>query len=231
MEKITLKDGKKAVIDTWDFHDLEGFLESHEVQKNLNDTYTVNGFVYLSPASIEEIRKFNKEKYSRARRLSAMEIQDQRNLENEEYTRCPVALIDDELAGIRVCWWINVENGFWRYHTKFTDVREDFRNLGIGRQLIRATDRSEFLNNRIFQAGTLSQDGSRYLFDVLKKEMNAETYAFIPVEYYGNVPPKNPGIYDSFGNLVEGNIDERFFRYDSFIEKPMSDSGWNGFQT
>jgi ribosomal protein S18 acetylase RimI-like enzyme len=205
MENFILKDGTRAVMETWNYDDIETYVNDKELVSTLEwNTEHVKGFHFLHPRSISWIKKINgKYQYSKAMEISPMEMQEDRSLSNEDYTKSVVVLQDDSLIGILICQWINEYHPFWRYHTKFMDVHDNYQKKGIGRAMVRYLNKSYFLNNKILEIGGFHDDVVGFLPNVFDEEMKGKQYAFIPRDYKPYVPPTKPGVYDNMGKKIK----------------------------
>lgn len=200
MDEFTLKDGRPARLEVWNLEELEAYA-SQELEIEEHDNYekrVYEGFKYFDPGLFYRMKEFDPAKdYSVEEELSPLEEQLDPNLRNTGYHRAIVAFHEETLCGVLVCQWIKRGYSFWHYHIQYVDVRKDYKNIGIGTALIRALDQSEFLKAKILLIGMFSEDGKKYMKQVIKRELKAENYARISEYYDSDTPPTDFGVYTS----------------------------------
>jgi len=200
-----LKDGREVTIDTWGYNQLKDFVKNSGVQVvQTGMNYHLDCFRYLGPSAMQSLESYNSRNYfNSSENLTKLELQENMNLFDTDYHRALCIFDEDDLIGIIICEWINDSHyPFWCYHINFIDVHTEYKNLGVGTNLMKALDKANFLDSKVLQRGQSSEEGSLYISHVAERELNAENYALIPWDYRLRIPPEDVGVYDSFGKLI-----------------------------
>ncbi len=202
-QRFNLLDGREARIETWNFSQLEGFLEQGNSIHQVLDVNVIDGFTFLGLHNISEIRREGRNyQYDQELRLSPLEQQPQRGLPNDAYHRSLAARVNDTVVGIALYQWIKGYGSFWRYFLRFVDVHEDFRAQGIATNIFRSTNCAPFLCHKILQYSAYTPLGKKCLSRVKQRELDGEHYALIPQDYCSPQPPTLPGIYNKYGQRI-----------------------------
>ena len=202
--EFELIDGKRARIETWNFKQLDDYVSQDLPTHGYEPRKRFNGFDLLGPHNTREMVRGTR--YSEEKDLSPLEVQSDRTLLDEDYHRTLAVLEDDKLIGVLINEWVKAipVMPFWHYTIKFIDVYKDYRNLGVGTELVRTLDGSDFLKGKIFFAGPFTEDGHRYIKHVIKSELKARDYAIIDkFDFNDAIVPRSPGIYHANGNRLD----------------------------
>lgn len=201
MNKVLLKDGRESKIDIWNFSQLEEYLSREDLPINKKDSRIVNdiwsvveGFFYFRESLAREMKNFDHQNEYKNENLTPFEIQKQMNLPRVDYHKTIVVSLNDSPIGILFCQWIKCHGSFWQYHIRFIDVHRNYKNLGVGTNLVKTLDQSKFIKNKILAIGEFSEEGEEYMKHTLKRELKAKDYAIVYDNYFGQVPTK-PGVY------------------------------------
>ena len=139
--EFQLKDGRSARTEVWSFSQLEAFLETAETTGSSLVT-RVAGFSYMCPNLPRLIKMYGgrRDVYAEEEKLSPMEMQEDRTLPNEQYSKSVVALHEGKPIGFLTCHWLKDNIPFWRYYLRHVDTHSDFRNQGVATQLFMTRD-------------------------------------------------------------------------------------------
>jgi GNAT superfamily N-acetyltransferase len=195
-----LKDGREAHTEIWDADKLGRFLNGCTGIRDYRLKEKIPGFEYLQKNDAIDFKIRAGPEYAEAIDLSDLEKQDVMGLPNWDYHRTLAAICEGELAGMWLFRWRNFYGGFWRYQSRFMDIKDEFRNQGIGTAMVKTLHQADFIQGRIVECGGFSDDGERYIKKVIAREMTAENYALVGKEYEGH-KPNQFGVYDSFGEF------------------------------
>jgi len=193
MKIVKLKDDKEINIETWNFEQLEKY--SLENIKPLKNGETFQGFNLFRPSSLNCLKCHRDVPYKENQNLTPLEIQTERHLDNIQYHRALIAFHKKELCGIYFLKWIKNSENFWHYHPSYLEVHQKYKNKGLGTNLVKALDKSNFLNSKILMLGTYTYEGELYIEKIVNKELKAKNYALITYYYESSSPPLKPGIY------------------------------------
>ena len=210
MTNHKLKNGKNIITDIWDLNELDTYME-----KNMRSCKTDSGsnifidFNYFGMNTCfwrirEDHINFRSDEthYRDCKEINPFEDQKNKSKKDYEYDFSAVALIDNELVGLHMFQWINRSNTFWRYSSRFIDVRKDKRNKGIGTLLIKEIAVSDIIKNKILEFGNYSDDGKDYIEHVINREFDCKDYVIIPKGYLMNKTPERYGFFDRYGQKI-----------------------------
>ena len=185
---------------------MSGYVEKIEDITSIVKTgelYHFENFTYFGSEVIEVLDSYDSKIYSEdSANLTSLELHENMSLLDKEYHRFVVASYDDEIIGILVSDWIkDLRYPFWSFRIGFIDVHNDYKELGVGTNIISALDKADFLDSKIVRIGNFSIEGELYILPVINKSLKAKNYALLFSNSGLKVPPNEVGVYDIYGNL------------------------------
>ena len=203
MKRVTLKDRREVEIDIWDNRQIQEYinlvnLPTEKTGKNLH----YKGLSFFGPSFIKD-RYEEDVVYSNEKEISRLEEQEIKGEVNSDYDRNIVAISDGEIVGISSFLWNKERYEFWSYYIRFISVKQDWKGVGIGTNLIKRLNEPCFMWNKILMLPRhYEKEGEKYLIKIINRELTGEHFAIVP-NYYGGDTPKKPGIYNLCGKPVD----------------------------
>lgn len=187
MKEFYLKNGTPSQIDTWGIEQIKDYVNQEIPTKTLNNLGDKSfvGFAFFGPNLASDLMRVDP---------------DNNFAERFKSHRAIVATIDNQAVGIMVTQFVKFSLPFWHYHIRFIDVREDFKNQGVGTNLTKYLDQEDFLKNKVLFLSMLTSEGSMYIAKVMKKELKAKDYTLV---FEDNIP-KNIKRFGKYGGKYWG---------------------------
>ncbi len=174
MKEFLLKNGNTAQIDTWEFDQIKEYVSKSIPTRNLNNMSdkAFIGFAFFGP--------------NLARDLLRVDPDNDYPQRFKEH-RAVVASVDGEVSGLIVTQWVKFSLPFWHYHLRWIDVRKDYKNQGVGTNLVNYLDKQDFVKGKPVFLSMLTQEGELYIAKVIKRELKAKDYTLV---YEDSIPKK-----------------------------------------
>jgi GNAT superfamily N-acetyltransferase len=210
--KLELRHGAPLDLALWDLPALCRYVcnarAGGEVSYNF-DKGTVSGFRYFGCNVFEREPTLAASRYRDTTEMSLLERQEYSTRNDGEYDRALVALDRGNVCAVLFCVWIKDSLPFWRYHLRWLDVHEEYRNRGVGSAMLEALDGAKFLSGKILQLSCFSNEGRSFLRRAIGEKLTAQSYALIGNMYARLFPPRHAGAYDDMGYPMLGSVVEQ----------------------
>ena len=191
-----LKSGKSAHIEIWHTDKLKQFLDGCYG----DNKGKIQGFHYLDKNNATDFTIRKEPEYVDAADLSDLEKQEIMGLSNWNYHKTLATICEGELAGVWLFRWRSCYGEFWRYHSRFLDVKDKFKNQGVATAMIKALHQADFIQGRIVVCGDFTLEADKYIKNLVARELTAKNYALVSKDHYGPKPDQF-GVYDSVGEF------------------------------
>ena len=207
MEKANLKDGRIINIDIWDNVRLQQYINAEDKSvKKTGSTLHYEKFGFFGPNFVKK-RYNEKVLYSNEKHLSPLEKQDIDGITNADYDRNIIAIFENDIIGISSFMWSKERYTFWQYYHRIIDVKEDWKNIGVGTNLIKRLNNHCFMWGKIFmKSNAYETEGRMHIKHVIDREITGKHFAVVPSGYFPKNAPTKPGIYNSGGKPIEKKL-------------------------
>lgn len=204
MADFNLKSGEKASLFIWNYQDIEAYTSQDlpTYDRNNMGAKAFVGWSYFGPSLACDLKRVDPDNNYACvdvQELSPLERQTHLGLNKEDYHRAIIASLEQKPVGILVCQWVKFTSAFWHYHIRYIDVNQDYKNQGIGTELVKTLDTADFLKGKILEHGFFSPEGSEFIEHVMRRELKARDYAEVYDDYYLDQwhKPTSFGFYSS----------------------------------
>lgn len=181
MKEFNLKTGTPGVIETWKMDQIKKYISQEHQTRDINNMgdQSFVGFAFFGPNFYRDLQRVDP---------------DNNYFRREVNHRAVVAKADSQAVGIIALQWVKFYMPFWHYHIRWIDVHQDYKNQGVGTNLVRYLNKADFIKGKVLFLSMLTREGQMYIAKVMKKELLAKDYVLI---FEDNIPsrPKKYGIY------------------------------------
>lgn len=187
MKEFSLKNGTEGLIETWKINRIKEYVSGDIPLRNLNNMgdQSFEGFAFFGPSLYKDLLRVDP---------------NNNYFRREVKHRAVVASVGSEPIGIVALQWVKFYMPFWHYHLRWIDVREDYKNQGVGKNLVRYLDKEGFLKGKVLFLSMLTNEGSLYIAKVMKRELNARDYTVL----FGDDVTKKPKKFGKYGEKYWG---------------------------
>lgn len=166
MKEFLLKNGASAQIDTWGFNRIKDYVSRNIPTRNLNNMGDKSfvGFAFFGPRLASDLER----------------VDPYNNYPNRTDDHAAVvATVEEEAIGLIVIQWVKFGLPFWHYHIRWIDVRQDYKNRGVGTNLVKYLNEEEFIKGKVLLLSMLTKEGETYIAKTMKDELKAKDYTLV----------------------------------------------------